>query len=152
MTDPRTESPASSEPNAQEQGQHAVPADDEPATATVEDDVLLVEDDDDDALTIEAMLLDIGYHRVVRVATVEQALQVLQSTRPSVAVLDASLRGMSAYRVAAQLRDNGVPFVVSTGYDPNTLPGSFQSGIALRKPYARTDLFQALEAAQHHPS
>ena len=52
--------------------------------------------------------------------------------------------------MAAQLRDIGVPFVVSTGYDPNSLPGSFQSGIALRKPYARTELFHALEAAQQH--
>jgi len=124
-------------------------SEDDPAPAAANsDDVLLVEDDDDDAVTIEAMLLDIGYHRVVRVVTVEQALQALQSARPSIAVLDASLRGMSAYRVAAQLRDNGVPFVVSTGYDPNSLPGSFQSGVPLRKPYARTELFHAMEAAQ----
>lgn len=125
-------------------------ADDDPVpAATASDDVLLVEDDDDDALTIEAMLRDIGYPHVVRVVTVEQALKALQSAKPSVAVLDASLRGMSAYRVAAQLRDSGVPFVVSTGYDPNSLPGSFQSGVPLRKPYARTELFHALEAAQH---
>ncbi len=126
--------------------------DEPPGSETNADDVLLVEDDDDDASTIEAMLLDIGYRQVVRVATVEQALKALQSTRPGVAVLDASLRGMSAYRVAAQLRDSGVPFVVSTGYDPNTLPGSFQSGVALRKPYARTDLFLALEAASSQRS
>ena len=122
----------------------------EPGSDAHPDDVLLVEDDDEDASTIEAMLLDIGYRHVVRVATVEQALKALQTARPVVAVLDASLRGMSAYRVAAQLRDNGVPFVVSTGYDPTTLPGSFQSGVALRKPYARTDLFHALETAQRH--
>lgn len=109
--------------------------------------MLLVEDDDSTADSIEGMLHDIGYRKVLRASTVDEALRQLQTAVPRIVVLDASLQGKPAYPVASQLVDSNVPFIVSTGYDPATLPGSFQHGVPLRKPYDRKGLYTALMIA-----
>jgi DNA-binding response OmpR family regulator len=93
------------------------------------------------------MLAEIGYTAIVRAETVEEALRKLQVIRPVLVVLDASLRGVAAYQVAAQLNDERIPFVVSTGYDIDKLPVSFHYGVPLKKPYDRRALVAALEAA-----
>jgi len=110
--------------------------------------VLLIEDDEPTAELLESMLIEIGYRDIVRVATVEEALSVLDTTTPRMAVLDASLRGVPAHRVAAELRSRDIPFIVSTGYDPERLPGAFRSAIVLRKPFGRSQLVGALMTAR----
>jgi len=111
------------------------------------DGVLLVEDDEDAADSIEGMLHDIGYRTVLRAETVEEALRQIQTAVPRIAVLDASLHGKPAHAVASQLAESAVPFVVSTGFDPKTLPGAFRHGVPLRKPYDRKELYTALMLA-----
>jgi DNA-binding response OmpR family regulator len=110
--------------------------------------VLLVEDDEPTADLIEDMLTEIGYDQVIRAATVEEALTTIQAATPKLVVLDANLRGVPAHTVAAELRRRGIPFIVSTGYDPDRLPGSFRFGVSLRKPYGRRELVKALATAQ----
>jgi DNA-binding response OmpR family regulator len=110
--------------------------------------VLLVEDDEPTADLIEDMLIEIGYRDVIRAMTVEEALTTIKSSTFSMVVLDANLRGVPAHNVATELRRRGIPFIVSTGYDPERLPGSFRFGVSLRKPYGRRDLVKALATAQ----
>jgi DNA-binding response OmpR family regulator len=109
--------------------------------------VLLVEDDKLAADLIEDQLVELGHSDIVRVETVEAALTLLRRFQPALAVLDANLRGVPAHAVATRLRAAGVPFIVSTGYDPSTLPTPFHYGIPLKKPYGRQALAAALTAA-----
>ncbi|MCU4180115.1 hypothetical protein [Bosea sp. BH3] len=54
-------------------------------------------------------------------ATVAAALTVLGSQRPDACVLDVNLRGEHSAPVAARLKEQAVPFVLSSAYGPETL-------------------------------
>lgn len=109
--------------------------------------VLIVEDEQPVAALVEEMLRDLGYADIRHAATIEAALAGIDRNRPDIVVLDASIRGLPAYQVAQRLRDDGIPFVVSTGFDPEGLPKQFRFGVPLRKPYALADLEAALAKA-----
>src|SRR5687768_15667939 len=119
-----------------------------PAPGTFAGKVLLVEDDPVEAEMIGEMLSDLGYADIIRAATVLEALREVHLAEPDLVVLDASLRGVTAHEVAAQLKDRGIPFVVSTGYAFDTLPSAFQEGVPLKKPYSIHALGAALDAAR----
>lgn len=107
---------------------------------------LLIEDDPLVLAAAEEMLHELGYH--VRVAeSVQSATAIIDLAHPRVAILDANLRGVSAYRVAQRLKESGVPFVVATGFDPSRLPNEFGHGVPLKKPYTLAQLEQALHVA-----
>jgi CheY-like chemotaxis protein len=114
--------------------------------------VLIVEDDSLVAAAVEAMLEELGYERIVHAATIVEALAAIETDAPDIAVLDASLRGAPAHRIAVRLREKGIPFVVSTGHDPRSLPAPFAAGVALRKPYQLGEFGRALEAALAPPT
>lgn len=123
------------------------PQDAEDAQPTGAGTVLVIEDDQLAGDMIEDQLVELGYSDIVRVETVEEALDRLKTLRPAMTILDANLRGIPAHAVAVQLHGAGVPFIVSTGYDPGTLPAAFHYGIPLKKPYGRQALAAALTAA-----
>jgi len=109
--------------------------------------VLIVEDEDLVAKAVAEMLTDLGCSEVHHTDNVEAALQSIDAIRPAIVILDASLRGIAAYRVAVRLKEYGIPFIVATGFDAKRLPDEFSFGIPLRKPYGMADLVQALEEA-----
>lgn len=111
------------------------------------DIALVVEDEPIVAAMVEAMLGELGYTNIRRAETMDEAFQQLDRTRPAIVVLDACLRGVPAESVAARLRDDDIPFVVSTGFIPGELPLAFQQAICLRKPYAYDALAGAIEKA-----
>jgi CheY-like chemotaxis protein len=50
-------------------------------------------------------------------ATVKEALRLLDSKVPDVALLDVNLRGEMVTPVAERLRARGIPFVLASAYD-----------------------------------
>ena len=60
------------------------------------------------------------------------------------AVLDFNLNGQMSYPVADALAAHGVPFVISTGYDKDTLPDDYRAGPVLQKPFHRSELSDSL--------
>lgn len=109
--------------------------------------ILIVEDEELVAVALREMLTDLGYLEIRQADTVESAIKSIDSIRPHIVILDASLRGIAAYRVAVRLKEQGIPFIVATGFDPKSLPPEFGFGIPLRKPYLIADLRRALEQA-----
>lgn len=107
---------------------------------------LVIEDDPLVAGLAKEMLHELGYD--VQIAdSVWTAIATIDLAHPHIAILDANLKGVPAYRVARRLKDSGVPFVVATGFDPSRLPDEFGYGVPLRKPYSLAGLAEALDTA-----
>lgn len=102
--------------------------------------VLVVEDEAIIALAIEDMLAELGCNAVGPALTAEAAKRHAQSDEFDAAVLDINLRGESSEGVAWALRDRGVPFCFSTGYESGDVPSGFEAVPLLRKPYTAENL------------
>ena len=106
--------------------------------------ILVVEDEALVAMLVEDALLDAGAIVLGPVATVAEALALLQQEIPDVAVLDLNLAGETSTPVADRLVTMGVPFVVATGYGADGLPPGHATVPVLAKPYDPDDLTTAL--------
>ena len=108
--------------------------------------VLIVEDDyliaDDLAYSLE----DLGMEVVGPAPSVEAALQLLEDEgeRLDGAVLDINLRDQRVYPVANALTARGVPFVFTTGYDPETIPQAYAAAPRCEKPVDKRKLVRWL--------
>ena len=106
--------------------------------------VLLVEDEMFVAWLLEDMLADLGCAVVGPASSVNQALAMIDAEAIDAAVLDVNLNGQMSYPVADALAARGVPFVISTGYDKDTLPDDYRTFPVLQKPIQRSELSDAL--------
>jgi len=106
--------------------------------------VLLVEDEMLVAWLIEDMLADLGCAVIGPASSVNQALAMIDAEAVDAAVLDLNLNGQMSYPVADALAAHGVPFVISTGYDKDTLPDDNRACPVLQKPFHRSELSDSL--------
>jgi len=101
------------------------------------------------AMLLELQLAQAGASVAGPAATVEGALQLAEAESLDLAVLDFRLGGgQTSEPVAERLNALGVPFVVATGQVAAGLPGAFDRGILLVKPYLAEDLVSSLRRAQ----
>jgi DNA-binding response OmpR family regulator len=103
--------------------------------------VLVVEDEFMIGLDVSQHLASAGYEVVGLATSVARALRL--EPRCDVAVLDVNLGGETCEPVAQKLRASGKPFVVLTGYSPDSLQ-SFSDAIILTKPPCIADLLTAV--------
>lgn len=97
--------------------------------------VLLVEDEYMIADDMRRLLERAGAHVIGPVATVAQALALLDLTDElDLAVLDLNLGGEKAFAIADRLRDRRVHFVFTTGYDQDATPQRFAGVPHFEKP------------------
>lgn len=68
-------------------------------------------------------------------ATPAEALDILRTETLDLALLDGNLSGYRIDAVAAELRNNGVPFAFVTGYGRESLPAGFRDIPVLAKPF-----------------
>ena len=81
-------------------------------------------------------------------ATLAEALELLASSAPDVALLDVNLRGEMVTPVAEALRARGVPFVVASAYDAAQLTTDILAAAPhLDKPINTRRLFSLLTDA-----
>ena len=106
--------------------------------------VLIVEDEALVAMLVEDALLDAGAEVIGPVATVTEALALLDSAVPDAAVLDLNLAGETSTPVADVLAQRGIPFVVATGYGAEGLPPGHAKVPVLAKPYDPDELTTTL--------
>jgi ActR/RegA family two-component response regulator len=106
--------------------------------------ILLVEDEyfivDDMVRALEAS----GAGVIGPVASVDDALDLIETTNLDGAVLDLNLRGEMAYPVADALIERGVPFVFATGYDKAMIPPRYAHVTRLEKPVETDRIARAL--------
>jgi DNA-binding response OmpR family regulator len=110
-------------------------------------EVLIVEDETIVSFLVEDMLVELGCRAVRHAGSVAEALAALDVRRPDAAVLDVNLGGQKVYPVAERLRDTGVPFLFSTGYDASALPLEWRARPLVQKPFQLVALAAGLRAA-----
>lgn len=127
----------------------AVPEPAVPRALDPDSRILLVEDQMLIAMDVEAMLSDRGFSSVTTASSVSEALRVIASTAPQLAILDVNLGADStSLPIAEELIGRGVPFVFATGYgDGGILPGDMKHVPVVRKPYDIDGVIQALGRA-----
>jgi DNA-binding response OmpR family regulator len=105
--------------------------------------ILIVEDSWHVALAMRTLAENFGMLVAGPAATVAEAEALLLSHTPDVAVVDIHLRDEMAYGVIDRLHAEGVPIVVTSGYE--VLPfGNSQVEAILTKPFRATDLLAHL--------
>ena len=98
--------------------------------------ILIVEDEYYLAADLAGALRGQGAEVIGPVATLDDATASLDTGRFDCAVLDIRLRGGTALPLADRLRAAGVPFVIASGYDGDSLPERFAATPRVEKPYA----------------
>lgn len=110
--------------------------------------ILIVEDEAIVALQIEMFLEDAGHQVVGQADVYETAVQIAQSERPDLALVDVRLgRGSNGLDVAAALKQMDVPALLVTG----NCPAEPRSDIAigcLHKPFNEKQIILAVEAVE----
>lgn len=84
--------------------------------------LLVVEDEYMIAMYVVDALEDFGAEVLGPVATVSDALALLDTEQVDGASLDINLCGETVYPVAEVLHARGVPFIFVSGYDQKTIP------------------------------
>lgn len=107
--------------------------------------ILVVEDEYFIAQDLESALETAGAQVLGPVGDVGAALALLSSDQVDAAVLDINLHGIVDFGIAAELTRRNVPFVFATGYEPATIPRTYEHVPLWRKPFATDDLVAALE-------
>jgi light-regulated signal transduction histidine kinase (bacteriophytochrome) len=122
---------------------HPTPA---PSLVLADQVLLLVEDSLIIALDAEDVAERLGATRVLTAATVQGALDIVDSTPPTIAMLDINLGDRTSYAVADRLADLGVPFLFASGYGEQAqLPDRHQGRKVIQKPYTLENVARAIE-------
>ncbi|WP_198038553.1 HWE histidine kinase domain-containing protein [Skermanella stibiiresistens] len=121
------------------------PANDEPTRPSSGVRVLLVEDEALTALAMAHAVEEAGYQVLGPVGRAQDAIDMAQTTRPDVAVLDFNLLGQTSLPIARVLASMGVPFLFCTGYDSlNGVDPDLRDVTVLTKPVSPADLTTAI--------
>lgn len=108
--------------------------------------VLLVEDSLIIALDAEDVLTRLGAEEVVTAATVDGALDMIDSFEPTAAMLDINLGDRDSYKVADRLTALGIPFLFASGYGEQAqLPENHAERVIVQKPYTLENVARALD-------
>jgi DNA-binding response OmpR family regulator len=111
--------------------------------------VLIVEDVAVTALALSDSLEDAGYEVFGHCGAAAEALTLLKHAAPDLAILDITLRGGSSLEVARELRRQGVPFLVHSGWSPlPPIAAELEGALWLEKPVSFNVLVHALKLVE----
>jgi two-component SAPR family response regulator len=98
--------------------------------AVMQSSILIVEDEFFIALDLQLLLERFGWRVIGPVATVREALDLLDIELPSIALLDVNLGNEFVTPVAEALKARSVPFALSSAYaKPEQYGGEVLAGI-----------------------
>jgi two-component sensor histidine kinase len=116
--------------------------------------VLLVEDEPLTGMFVRDLLVELGYHVVGPIGSIEEAMEFAQKEEFCAALLDVNLRGRPVDPVAALLMARQIPIAMVTGYAGEHIGAAFAQVPLLRKPVAPDAVRDLLSqmARVEHPS
>jgi CheY-like chemotaxis protein len=109
--------------------------------------ILIVEDEPFIALTLEDMLLELGFTVAGTVAHVPEALAFLEGENPiDAALLDVNIGSQKIDPVADLLAARACPFVFTTGYGRSGVPAAHNTRAVVQKPFRLEEIATALQS------
>ena len=111
--------------------------------------VLVAEDDAIIGMYIDELLWDAGCIVLGPFVSVTDALAILETQRPDVALLDHTLADGTVAPVAMALTERGVPFALLTGADDLELAGGLTFAPRVAKPFGSGAVEQMLLKLLH---
>ncbi len=110
--------------------------------------ILLVEDNYIIALDMADMLRELGVMTVRTAHSVLEALDMIAVEPPGFGFLDVNIGADKSFQIAQRLRDLGIPFAFSTGYnDGRAFPAEFSATPIIVKPYTIDGLRSVISAS-----
>jgi light-regulated signal transduction histidine kinase (bacteriophytochrome)/CheY-like chemotaxis protein len=108
--------------------------------------VLILEDQLVIAVGLEQILMNAGIDDVITAGSESEAIKLLATRKPDVAVLDINLGNGTSIEVADELGRRKIPFLFATGYgDSIIIPGHLKHVPVLRKPYDAHSILKHLQ-------
>ena len=111
----------------------------------IDHSLLIVEDEPLISMMIEEMAGDIGWTVVGSAYSEANAFELLNRSKPHVALLDINLGLTTSLAVASTCRERGISVIFTTGYTAQDVPSQCGNAPVLAKPFSFEDLQQALE-------
>ncbi|MAQ46186.1 MAG: two-component system sensor histidine kinase/response regulator [Confluentimicrobium sp.] len=109
--------------------------------AVLSGEVMVLEDNMVIALDAEDFLKEMGAETVHVAGSVKSALEIANRVRLSYAMLDVNLGDATSVDVARLLREQGVPFILATGYGGNEVADEgFGNAPVVKKPYSTSTI------------
>ena len=109
--------------------------------------ILVVEDEPLIAMTVEDILLELGYEVAGSVGRIDEALAFIDREQVDGAILDVNLGRDKIDPVADRLASKDVPFVFTTGEGAGGVPAGHTGRPCVSKPFRFEDLEKALSTA-----
>jgi CheY-like chemotaxis protein len=106
--------------------------------------ILIVEDEPFIALTLEDMLVELGFALAGTVSQVAEAIELVKREPVDCALLDVNLGTEKIDPVADLLATRGCPFIFTTGYGRSGIPNGHSNRPVLQKPFRMDDLANVL--------
>jgi DNA-binding NtrC family response regulator len=106
--------------------------------------VLVVEDEYYLADDLSRSLAEAGAEVVGPVATLADAEREVAEGKFDCAVVDMNLHGDFAYAIAERLGSEGVPLVITTGYNSGSIPDALRDVPRVEKPFAPDRIVELL--------
>ncbi|MFW5652442.1 MAG: response regulator [Planctomycetota bacterium] len=106
--------------------------------------VLVVEDEVFIADYTECMLEAMQCKVLGPVPDEDAALALIEREKPEAAVLDINLGTHTAFRIADRLRELGIPFIFTTGYERDSFPPAYNNAPLVSKPIDELQLARTL--------
>jgi CheY-like chemotaxis protein len=110
-------------------------------------DVLIVEDEPLILLELQHMLSELGWVVTHFASDIEKAIDIAQTEKFDIAILDVNVKGQTSFAVAEVLRNRNVPVVLATGYSTEIIVENYPGAIFLQKPYLKAELAEAITEA-----
>lgn len=103
--------------------------------------ILLAEDESLIAMQLEDVLREIGFEVVGPISTVKEVAARIEDEDLCGALLDVNLRGEAVLALLPRLKDRGLPFIITSGYDAASLfPPEFRNVPRVAKPFDEDEL------------
>jgi CheY-like chemotaxis protein len=110
-------------------------------------EVLIVEDEPLILLELQHMLSELGWAVTHFASDIDKAIDIAQTERFDIAILDVNVKGRTSFAVAEVLRNRKVPVVLATGYSTEIIIENYPGAIFLQKPYLKAELAEAIAKA-----
>ena len=107
-------------------------------------DIIIVEDEPLISIMIEDMAQGLGWIVAGCAYNADQALALVHTAKPSLALLDIELGRGTSLDVAAACRERGIPVLFVTGYTARDLPSECGDTPVLAKPFSAEQLSRAM--------